>query len=681
MKTLLSLICVIFFNITLYAQEVPVGIGGTPMTTSIAWKWFNSLGATGYKWSATNSYSSATENATDTTAEETGLTPNTEYTRYVWAYNTCGHSSPEIITQTTLDDFLCGATVTVNHSEGTTNPVTKSVVYSTASLVDLCWITRNLGATRQALSFADSTEASAGWYWQFNRKQGYKYGASRIPYTAWITSISENKDWESGNDPCSELGLGWRIPTRTEFTSLGFSTGNAAYSSTLKLHAGGYLDYTSGAITGRGGAIPKLNYWTGTSYENSNGYKYYGLSNGVGLSFAEKANATPIRCVKEVESGGGCTSEPLSPAAATHTAASTSVIWKWNASEEATGYKFNTINSYASATDLGNVTTRTETGLTCNTAYTRYVWAYNDCGQSAVRSLSKSTINDSPPAPAEGSHVATEGQILWVWGTVGGATGYKWNTVNTYGSATDMGTGTQKTESGLSPRTTYTRYVWAYNTCGASEALPLTGTTLAVGGFTCTGTITVQHTAGATSPVTKEVVYGVVTNIPGATSKCWIDRNLGAGRVATAKNDVSEQSAGWYWQFNRLQGYKHSGTSRTPSAAWITTAGTSSDWTEANDPCVMIGDGWRIPTATEWTNVDAGWTSLNHTWNSALKLHPAGYLQTSSGALINRGTYGNYWSSTRYNSANGYHLSFYSGESVVKNSSKNFGFTIRCIHD
>ena len=51
-----------------------------------------------------------------------------------------------------------------------------------------------------------------------------------------------------------------------------------------------------------------------------------------------------------------------------------------------------------------------------------------------------------------------------------GATGYKWNTTNNYGTAADMGTATSKTETGLTNGLTYTRYIWAYNTCGISAS-------------------------------------------------------------------------------------------------------------------------------------------------------------------------------------------------------------------
>ncbi len=79
---------------------------------------------------------------------------------------------------------------------------------------------------------------------------------------------------------------------------------------------------------------------------------------------------------------------------------------------------------------------------------------------------------------------------------------------------------------------------------------------------TCGSSLTINHVAGVVAPVTKTVTYGTVTNIPGETSKCWITSNLGADHQATAINDATEASAGWYWQFNRKQGYKHDGTTQ-----------------------------------------------------------------------------------------------------------------------
>jgi uncharacterized protein (TIGR02145 family) len=88
---------------------------------------------------------------------------------------------------------------------------------------------------------------------------------------------------------------------------------------------------------------------------------------------------------------GGYCATPISPAAGTHTATLTGIAWNWDSVSGASGYKWGTTNNIASAMDMGTATTNTDTGLTCNTAYIRYVWAYNECGLSSSTTLSNST--------------------------------------------------------------------------------------------------------------------------------------------------------------------------------------------------------------------------------------------------------------------------------------------------
>jgi hypothetical protein len=101
----------------------------------------------------------------------------------------------------------CAAAITVSHntSDGV-SPVTVDITYPIVSTEITgeckCWIAQNLGATQQATSATDNTDASAGWYWQFNLKQGYAVG----PSPAWtITSISEDSNWTAAQDPCALL--------------------------------------------------------------------------------------------------------------------------------------------------------------------------------------------------------------------------------------------------------------------------------------------------------------------------------------------------------------------------------------------------------------------------------------------------------------------------------------------
>ena len=201
--------------------------------------------------------------------------------------------------------------------------------------------------------------------------------------------------------------------------------------------------------------------------------------------------------------------------------------------------------------------------------------------------------------------------------------------------------------------------------------------------FTCGNSLTINHVTGEVAPVNKTVTYGTVTNIPGEPSKCWITSNLGADHQATAKNDATEPSAGWYWQFNLKQGYKHDGTTRTPNTAWVTNIEENSDWIPTNDPCAIeLGVDWRIPTSAEWQNVDANgnWADWNGPWNSGLKLHAAGLLGNNDGLLYDRGSSGLYWSNNQYSTTDGSSIHFSNGFCSMFNFPKAGGFPMRCVN-
>jgi hypothetical protein len=371
-----------------------------------------------------------------------------------------------------------------------------------------------------------------------------------------------------------------------------------------------------------------------------------------------------------------------SPSAGSDIVTPGQITWNWTAVSGATGYRWNTTDSFGPAVDMGTSTSKTETGIACDAIYTRYVWAYNACGVSVSTTLSQSIPSVAPAAPTAGTHTSIQISIDWNWNSMSGATGYKWNTTSDYGTATDMGTTTTKSETNLTCNTTYDRYVWAYNGCGYSSPVTLTYSTLPCCGLY---SISVNHVAGNVAPVTKTVTYGTVTNVPGETSKCWITSNLGATNQATAKDDATEPSAGWYWQFNKKQGYQYT-TTRTPASTWIYPINENLDWQAVNDPCALeLGTGWRVPTSAEWTNVDAigNWTSWTGPWESGLKLHAAGYLRQDNGAMDAgvRGVYGEYWSNTQSSNTYSNSLTIYVGYSQMVTRDKAKGHTVRCIRN
>ncbi len=195
---------------------------------------------------------------------------------------------------------------------------------------------------------------------------------------------------------------------------------------------------------------------------------------------------------------------------------------------------------------------------------------------------------------------------------------------------------------------------------------------------------TATHTAGDVAPVTKTVTYNVVSTTLFGGTKCAITQNLGADEQANSATDNREVAAGWYWQFNRKQGFKHDGTTRTPNTAWGSLISENNDWLSTNDPCnLLLGSSWRIPTNSEWSNADnnGGWNSFNSSFNSVLKIHATGYISNYDGSLLYMSNNGYRWSSTDYNSTASYSLYFINSGCIMNVFEKSCGFNIRCIRE
>jgi len=197
--------------------------------------------------------------------------------------------------------------------------------------------------------------------------------------------------------------------------------------------------------------------------------------------------------------------------------------------------------------------------------------------------------------------------------------------------------------------------------------------------WSCGNPLAITHTIGDVAPETKTVSYGTVTSSLSGAGKCWITQNLGADQQATSATDATDASAGWYWQFNRKQGYMAG-----PTPAWtITSIDEDSDWLPAQDPCTIeLGAGWRLPTNAEWTNTDANgtWTNYNDAYASVLKLHCSGMMDII-GTLSQRGFWGMYWTSSEHNATDGFFLFFANNTAYTANETKAEGMGIRCIKD
>ena len=193
-------------------------------------------------------------------------------------------------------------------------------------------------------------------------------------------------------------------------------------------------------------------------------------------------------------------------------------------------------------------------------------------------------------------------------------------------------------------------------------------------------------------------------------TQTWMDRNLGARRVATAIDDVL--SYGNHYQWGRpADGHEISvwngatptsgrgfadatalealATSDTPDHPnFILTNKTPYDWRSDNNnnrwvtanqgPCPA---GYHVPTNTEWDIVNSfgAWSNNVKTFESDLKLPSAGHRNRMDGLLTDQGISGYYWSSA-VSGTYARNLFFNStAASTINHYSRAQGFSVRCL--
>jgi hypothetical protein len=194
------------------------------------------------------------------------------------------------------------------------------------------------------------------------------------------------------------------------------------------------------------------------------------------------------------------------------------------------------------------------------------------------------------------------------------------------------------------------------------------------------------------------------------TSKIWMDRNLGATRVATISTDHLAYGSLYQWgrgsdghelitwtsgttgaSVNGTTTTTLSSTDRPGNGNFITINSGNYDWRSpkndnlwqgvagVNNPCPT---GYRIPTETEWNAERLSWTGGNNAtgaFASPLKLPMAGR-RVSTGSFDEVGTYGYYWSST-VSGSSVRSLFFWSATTNMFTTYRAYGASVRCIKD
>jgi uncharacterized protein (TIGR02145 family) len=227
----------------------------------------------------------------------------------------------------------------------------------------------------------------------------------------------------------------------------------------------------------------------------------------------------------------------------------------------------------------------------------------------------------------------------------------------------------------LSPNTTYYIRAYATNSAGTAYGNEFSFTTNAL----CSGCVLSK------------------------TGKIWMDRNLGASRVATSSIDAESFGALYQWGrgtdgHQNLPFYDASALTRTLSGTdspghskFILNSTPPDDWRSPqndnlwqgasgkNNPCPS---GFRLPTYSEFDAERAIFSTQDAAgaFASALKLPMGGYRSRVIGDNNGKFTVGNYWTSTVIG-VMAQQLAFNNSVAFLGPDTRSNGMSVRCIKD
>ncbi|WNR45243.1 fibronectin type III domain-containing protein [Paenibacillus roseipurpureus] len=308
--------------------------------------------------------------------------------------------------------------------------------------------------------------------------------------------------------------------------------------------------------------------------------------------------------------------KPMAPIQAQPVSGDTQIKVSWGNVDGATGYKVKygtTSGSYTSTTDVGNVTSKTLTGLTNNTTYYMIVTAYNATGESIVSNEmnTKPFSASSLAAPSLNNPTTSDAQVGLSWSAVSGATGYKvkYGTASgSYSTTVSVGNVTSYTVSSLTNGTTYYFVVTATNSTVESaysnekNAVPNVGLPAApVQNSAVPGNTKVDLSWGAVTGATGyKIKYGTTSGSYSTT--------ITAGNVTSYSVTGLTNGTTYYFVVTATNSAGESASSNEKSAAPIAPpASPVQNAPTAGDSQVTVN--WSASTGATGYNVKYGTTS------------------------------------------------------------------------
>lgn len=290
----------------------------------------------------------------------------------------------------------------------------------------------------------------------------------------------------------------------------------------------------------------------------------------------------------------------------------------------------------------------------------------------------KMNLSNDIDVPAEALHEPLMTQVTWKWHHVDSADGYRWNTVDNFYSAIDKGPDTTHTETGLTCLGNFTRYVWAYSTCGSSIAVALDTSTL----WCCGAPIADPRDGQAYSTVQ-------------IGTQCWFAESLNYGLMISASSTMSNDGIVEKYCYENLE-------TRCQEFGALYQWDEAMQYINVESTQGVCPDGWHIPSESEWLVLEDFLGGKNVAGG---KMKETGYVHwvypntgatNISGFTARAGGYNAYseatpwsglwthhyiWASTPYLSdyARRRGLFYFSGQSYPYYDLKWLGFSVRCL--